>query len=99
MLTPESSRAARGLLDWTLKDLALKSGVGFTTISAFESGRPSYASTRKRLEAAFEREGVEIIQDETRIGAALVTVRRREAPSPGGKPAHGAAASPPGDAI
>jgi transcriptional regulator with XRE-family HTH domain len=84
MLTPESSRAARGLLDWTLKDLASKSGVSFTTISAFESGRPSYASTRKLLEAAFQREGIELIRDEARIGATILAVQQQDDTAPTG---------------
>eukprot|EP01039_Chlorochromonas_danica_P012928 gene12927-14900_t len=54
MLTPEASRSARGLLGWSLKDLAEKSGVSFTTISQFENGRPSYDSTGQKLATAFE---------------------------------------------
>ena len=84
MLTPEMSRAARGLLGWTLSNLADAAGVSLMTISAFERGRPAYATTRAKLAEAFEREGIELILDETRIGAALVTVRRRRAPSPPG---------------
>ena len=84
MLTPEMSRAARGLLGWTLSDLADAAGVSLMTISAFERGRPAYATTRAKLAEAFEREGIELILEETRIGAALVTVRRRRAPSPPG---------------
>lgn len=70
MLTPEVCRAARGLLNWTLKDLAKAAGVGFVTISEFERGRPAYESTKAKLAAAFERKGVELILEEARIGAA-----------------------------
>ena len=48
MLTPECCRAGRALLDWSLKDLAEKSGVAFTTISQFENGRPAHGTTQKR---------------------------------------------------
>lgn len=77
MLTPEASRAARGLLGWSLKDLAERAGVAFTTISQFENGRPSYGSTAAKIEAAFGAEGVEIIGDADRTGAALIYARRR----------------------
>lgn len=77
MLTPEGSRAARGLLNWSLKDLAEKAGVAFTTISQFENGRPSYGSTAAKIAAAFEAEGVELTADAERTGAVLVYARRR----------------------
>ncbi len=77
MLTPEASRAARGLLNWSLKDLAEKAGVAFTTISQFENGRPSYGTTAAKIAAAFEAEGVELVSGEDRTGALLVLARRR----------------------
>ena len=71
MLTPEVCRAARGLLGWTLRQLSQASGVGIMTISAFErGGRPAYPSTLKKLSAAFERAGVDLILEPRRIGAA-----------------------------
>lgn len=77
MLTPEASRAARGLLNWSLKDLAEKSGVAFTTISQFERGRPAYGTTASKIAAAFEAEGVELVTGDERRGAVLVMARRR----------------------
>ena len=77
MITPEASRAARGLLNWSLKDLAEKAGVAFTTISQFENGRPSYETTAAKIAAAFEAEGVELTTDADRTGAVLVYARRR----------------------
>ncbi len=76
MLTPEASRAARGLLNWSLKDLAERSGVAFTTISQFENGRPSYGTTAAKMMAAFEAEGVELVADAERTGALLIFARR-----------------------
>lgn len=77
MITPEGSRAARGLLGWNLKDLAEKAGVSFTTISQFENGRPSYGSTAAKLAAAFEAHGVELVADDDRTGAVLVYAKRK----------------------
>ena len=82
MLTPEVCRAARGLLGWTLRQLSQASGVGIMTISAFErGGRPAYPSTLKKLSAAFERAGVDLILEPRRIGAA--TSRPGSSPGPG----------------
>jgi transcriptional regulator with XRE-family HTH domain len=72
MLSPEASRAARGLLNWSLKDLAERSGVAFITISKFENGRPAFPATVEKLAAAFAAAGVEIVGADGRAGAVLV---------------------------
>jgi hypothetical protein len=36
MITPEQSRAARGLLDWNQQDLAKQAGVGVVTTHQLE---------------------------------------------------------------
>lgn len=77
MLTPEASRAARGLLNWSLKDLAEKAGVAFTTISQFENGRPAYGTTADKIAAAFVAEGVELVATEDRTGAVLIYADRK----------------------
>ena len=56
-MTPEQSRAARGLLDWTQGELAKKSGVSDVTIRNFERGKTalqpaSLQVIRTALEAA-----------------------------------------------
>ncbi len=80
MLTPEASRAARGLLNWSLKDLAEKAGVAFTTISQFENGRPAFGATAAKIEEAFSAHGVELVADQDRTGAMLVYARRSDQP-------------------
>lgn len=77
MLTPEAQRAARGLLNWGVRELAAKAGVAWTTVSQFENGRPLRATTAAKILAAFEAEGVELTADADRTGAALVYARRR----------------------
>ena len=78
MLTAEASRAARGLLGWTLQDLARASAVSFETLSRFENGRAMRDSTATRIVAAFEAHGVELVGDDDRTGAILVYARRRQ---------------------
>ncbi len=57
MITPEQSRAARGLLDWSQVHLADRSNLSQSTIRDFEKGRrvPSVnnlAAIRRALEEA-----------------------------------------------
>jgi len=62
MITASQCRAARGLLDWTQKDLAEKSRIGIVTIRQFEGGKtePMHA-TMVVLQQAFEAAGVEFL--------------------------------------
>jgi transcriptional regulator with XRE-family HTH domain len=80
MLTPEAQRAARGLLGWGVRELAVEAGVAWTTISQFENGRPLRDSTAAKIVAALEAHGIELIADEERTGAVLVYARRKGLP-------------------
>ncbi len=77
-ITPEASRAGRGLLGWTLERLAAESGVGFGTLSRFENGRALRSATAAKIIAAFDAEGVELITGPDRTGAVLVYARRKD---------------------
>jgi transcriptional regulator with XRE-family HTH domain len=58
-LTVVHMRAARGLLNWSLDELADKAGITRATIHNWESGRHSpTTATRSKIRDAFEREGV-----------------------------------------
>ncbi len=62
MITSAQIRAARGLLNWSRKDLAEKSGVSFASMMRLESfdGVPSSnVKTLDALKNAFEEAGVE----------------------------------------
>jgi len=62
MITSAQIRAARGLLNWSRKDLAEKSGVSFASMMRLESfdGVPSSnVKTLEALKKAFEDAGVE----------------------------------------
>lgn len=77
MITPEASRAARGLLGWTLENLATQSGVSFGTLTRFENGRPMRESTAAKILEAFAAHGVEVTAEADRTGAVLVYARRQ----------------------
>ncbi len=64
MITSAQIRAARGLLDWSRKDLADHSGVSFASMMRLESFDGVPSSNIRTLEAirrAFEDAGVEFI--------------------------------------
>ena len=64
MITSGQIKAARGLLNWTVQQLADKSGLGFTTIVRMESVDgvpPSQAKTLEAVRKAVEKAGVEFI--------------------------------------
>lgn len=78
MITPEASRAARGLLGWSLQDLARATGLSYESLSRFENGRALRKTNAAKVAGVFEEQGVELILEEDRTGAVLVHVRRRE---------------------
>ena len=64
MITSSQIRAARGILNWSRKDLAEHSGVSFSSMMRLESFEGVPASNFKTLESikqAFEKAGVEFI--------------------------------------
>lgn len=79
MLNPAQIRAARGLLDWRQADLANASGVGTATIRRIERSKEvtGYASTLLRLQAAFEKAGIQFIDDDEAGGYGLRLAKRK----------------------
>ena len=82
VLTGPLCRAARGLLGWSVADLADASGVSARSIHTVERapGIPLTMNIRtlQKLQAAFEAAGVEIIEPGTRslAGGGGVRLRR-----------------------
>jgi predicted transcriptional regulator len=71
MVTPEQCRAARGLLDWSQQELALRAQIGIVTVRQLEAGtiEPRRA-TLAMVRLAFESAGVQFI-DENGGGAGV----------------------------
>ena len=64
MITSDQIRAARALLRWSGKDLAAKTGLGFSTLMRLEvlEGIPgAQAKTLDAIQKAFEQAGIEFI--------------------------------------
>jgi transcriptional regulator with XRE-family HTH domain len=61
-LSPEQSRAARGLLDWSQTDLAKRSNLSESTVRDFEKGRrvPSI-NNLAAIEHALAEAGVDLV--------------------------------------
>lgn len=60
-MSPEQSRAARGWLGWSQKDLAERAHVGLSTVKDFESGsRTPIANNLNALQRALEDEGIRL---------------------------------------
>ena len=64
MITSDQIRAARAMLRWSGKDLAARTGLGFSTLMRLESleGVPStHAKTLEVIEKTFNKAGIEFI--------------------------------------
>lgn len=76
-VAPEACRAARAILKWSMRDLAERSGVAWTTINRLEAGATAREATAAKIVAAFEAEGVDLVGGPDRAGAVLIYARRR----------------------
>ena len=57
-MTPAQSRAARGLLDWTITAAAQRANLNKNTVQRFETGGNVYSDTIRALERAYINAGV-----------------------------------------
>jgi hypothetical protein len=78
-ISSQQSRAARGLLNWKLADLAAASGLGLSTIKHFEvSVRRTTPANLIAIRGAFEEAGVIFESDCRFVGVKLKTKRARQ---------------------
>jgi transcriptional regulator with XRE-family HTH domain len=76
-LTPEANRAARAILKWSVRDLAEKAGIAFSTVHRFESTGSATKSTKEKIKAAFAAHDVEITNGNY-TGARLLLHRTKD---------------------
>lgn len=63
MVTSAQIRAARGLLNWTVRDLAERSGVHRNTVTRIETETTGPGHSIAAIRAALEAAGVEFIAE------------------------------------
>lgn len=63
-LTPEANRAARAILRWSVRDLANRAGIAFSTVHRFETTGVATETTKEKIKAAYATHNVEITNDE-----------------------------------
>ncbi|RWX74432.1 XRE family transcriptional regulator [Neorhizobium lilium] len=59
-LTPEANRAARAILKWSVRELAEKAGIAFSTVHRFETSGTATGATKEKIKAAYAAHNVEI---------------------------------------
>ncbi|AZO65822.1 MULTISPECIES: helix-turn-helix domain-containing protein [unclassified Mesorhizobium] len=74
MVTSAQVRAARGLLNWTVRDLAERSGVHRNTVTRIETEATPPGHSISAVQAALEAAGVEFIPENG--GGAGVRLRK-----------------------
>ncbi|TGR13052.1 XRE family transcriptional regulator [Mesorhizobium sp. M4B.F.Ca.ET.190.01.1.1] len=74
MVTSAQLRAARGLLNWTVRDLAEKSGVHRNTVTRIETEATAAGHSLASIRNALEAGGVEFIPENG--GGAGVRLRK-----------------------
>jgi transcriptional regulator with XRE-family HTH domain len=68
----KQSRAARGLLKWSQRQLADESGVGLSTVAEFENDkRDPWADNLAAIRNAFEKAGIIFESDGKFVGVKL----------------------------
>jgi transcriptional regulator with XRE-family HTH domain len=78
-ITPQESRAARGLLNWTQTQLAQASLVGLSTVRNFESElRETTLANLAAIRNAFEKAGVIFDNDGKHVGVKLKIRRGKQ---------------------
>lgn len=72
-ISPAQIRAARGMLNWTARDLAARAGVSFSSVRRAESEKNNSVSqaTLEAIQAAFEKSGVSFVTSDT-VGLGVI---------------------------
>lgn len=72
-MTPHQSRAARGWLGWSQKQLAERAGVALNTVYEFEKGRRTPAAyIIAAMRGVIEAEGIRLLFDQDGEGAGII---------------------------
>jgi transcriptional regulator with XRE-family HTH domain len=71
-MNSKQSRAARGLLKWSQRQLADESGVGLSTVAEFENDkRDPWPENLTAMRSTFEKAGIIFENDDKHVGVKL----------------------------
>jgi len=77
MLSAQQIRAARSLLGWSRRELAIVAGISQGTIKAIEHGKTdARLSTLRKLARMFTAHGVEFVMEGSRSGVTIKTTAK-----------------------
>lgn len=77
-MTREQSRAARGWLGWSQRDLAIRANVALNTVNDFEAGRRTPTPNNlAALRRAIEAEGIRLLFAEDGSAAGIARQEAR----------------------
>ena len=62
-ISPSACRAARGILEWSVRDLCREAGVSPNTVGRLESGAGIGPEPTARIAKAFADGGIELLND------------------------------------
>jgi transcriptional regulator with XRE-family HTH domain len=72
-MAPEQSRAARGWLGWSQRELATRAGVALNTVYEFETGRrTTTAANIATMRRAIEAVGITLLFDDAGAPAGII---------------------------
>jgi transcriptional regulator with XRE-family HTH domain len=81
MLSAQQIRAARSLLGWSRRELAIVAGISQGTIKAIEQGKTdARLSTLRKLAGTFTAHGVEFVMEGSRSGVTIKVTAKDQSP-------------------
>ena len=81
MLSAQQIRAARSLLGWSRRELAIVAGISQGTIKAIEQGMTdARLSTLRKLAQTFTAHGVEFVMEGARSGVTIKNAAKDQSP-------------------
>jgi transcriptional regulator with XRE-family HTH domain len=76
MMRATQLRMARAALNWTVRELEQKSGVGRNTISRYEAGSDVLASSLELLENTLTEAGIVFFEHDRKFGTGVGLTKR-----------------------
>jgi transcriptional regulator with XRE-family HTH domain len=76
MMSPIHLRMARAALNWTVRELAARSGVNKNAVSRYESGQEIVSGSLRSLEEVLTKEGVIFFDDDKTYGTGVGLKKR-----------------------